>query len=168
MNNHKHRFSGTLLWFVVFSVMGLAPFSTAQAASIDTLSVSSVSFNIQVTNDGTYNFSGPVSPPVYLTMRGQFMSTYGMLDIALPLVTNPPAGGTYNGATGVYSLNWSDPFTVSTTVLVGGVPTSVTLNGTASVTLGGTVTPVPLPAAVWLLGSGLLGIVVAVRRKRFV
>ena len=212
MNNHKHRFPGVVLWFVVLSVMGFAPFSMAQAVSIDTLSVSSVAFNIQVTNDGTYNFSGPVSPPVYLTMgtyqdpivsgtnwkiystglfgkpvptgsvdsvmgtisvdfsslRGQFMSTYGMLDIALPLVTNPPAGGTYNGTTGVYSLNWSDPFTVTTTVLVGGVPTSVTLNGTASVTLGGMVTPVPLPAAVWLLGSGLLGIVAAVRRKRFV
>ena len=166
MNNHKHRFPGVVLWFVVLSVMGFAPFSMAQAVSIDTLSVSSVAFNIQVTNDGTYNFSGPVSPPVYLTMgtyqdpivsgtnwkiystglfgkpvptgsvdsvmgtisvdfsslRGQFMSTYGMLDIALPLVTNPPAGGTYNGTTGVYSLNWSDPFTVTTTVLVGGVP----------------------------------------------
>lgn len=214
MNNHKHRFPGALLWFVVFSVMSIAPFSLAQAASvaIDTLSVSSVSFNIQVTNDGTYNFSGPVSPPVYVTMgtyqdpivggtnwkiystslfgkpaptgsvdsalgtisvdfsslRGQFMSTYGMLDFALPLVTNPPAGGTYNGATGVYSLNWSDPFSVSTTVILAGVPTPITLSGTASVTLGGTVTTVPLPAAVWLLGSGLLGIVAAVRRKRFV
>ena len=33
-------------------------------------------------------------------------------------------------------------------------------------TFGGTATVVPVPAAVWLLGSGLLGLVGVARRKK--
>ncbi len=187
-------------------ILGSAPYSVAQAASvaIDTLSVNSVSLTVAITNDGTYNFSGPIVPPVDLTMgvyqdpivsgagwkiystnlfgspaptgtvdgvlgtinvdfsslRGQIMSNYGMLDFALWPLINPPSGGTYNGSTDVFSLNWSDPFSVSLT----GAPFPIT--GVATVSLGGTVTAVPLPAALWLLGSGLLGIATMIRRKR--
>ena len=99
----------------------------------------------------------------FSSLRGQVMTTsYGMIDIALAPLTNPPTGGTYNGTTGAFSLNWStSPFSISPP----NVPLPIT--GTASVTLRGTVTPVPLPAAVWLLGSGLLGVAAAVRRIRF-
>lgn len=96
----------------------------------------------------------------FSSLRGQFMSSYGMIDFALWPLINPPSGGTYNGTTDVFSLNWSDDFSVS----LAGAPSPIT--GTATVSLGGTVTPVPLPAAVWLMGSGLLGIAAAIRRKR--
>lgn len=100
----------------------------------------------------------------FSSLRGQVTTTaYGMIDFALAPLTNPPTGGSYNGTTGAFSLNWStSPFSIS-------LPNApFPISGTASVTLSGTVTPVPLPAAVWLLGSGLLGIVAAVKRKRFV
>jgi hypothetical protein len=207
MNNHSHRSLGAWLRLVVFSVMVFAPFSMAQAASvaIDTLSVSAASLSIHITNDGTYNFSGPVVPPVTLIMgtyqnpivsgtnwkiystslfgkpaptgtvdgalntinvdfsslRAQALVTgYGMIDVALWPLINPPTSGSYNGTTGAYTLNWSSAFSVNLT----GFPTPVT--GTATVTLSGVATPVPLPAAVWLLGSGLLGLVGVVRLKR--
>jgi len=97
----------------------------------------------------------------FSSLRGQVnVPTYGLLDFALWPLINPPSGGSYNGTTGVFSLNWSDSFSVS----LSGLPTPVT--GTATVMLGGTVTPVPLPAAVWLFGSGLVGIAAAVRRRR--
>jgi hypothetical protein len=76
-----------------------------------------------------------------------------------PLINPPSPTSTYNGTTGVFSLKWQDVFAVSLT----GFPAPVT--GTATVTLGGMATPVPLPAAVWLLGSGLLSMVGWARRR---
>jgi hypothetical protein len=95
----------------------------------------------------------------FSSLRGQFISTYGMLDFALWPLTTAPSSSSYTGGTGAYTLNWSDNFSISLT----GLPP---ITGVATVSLGGSVTPVPLPAAVWLLGSGLLGIAAATRRKR--
>jgi hypothetical protein len=82
------------------------------------------------------------------------------IDIELwPLINPPSPASTYDGTTGVYSLKWQDAFSIN----LAGFPTPVT--GTATVTLGGTVTAVPLPAAVWLLGSGLLGMAGWARRR---
>ena len=43
---------------------------------------------------------------------------------------------------------------------------SLTSCSTSTVELEGTVNPVPVPAALWLFGSGLLGLVGAMRKKR--
>ena len=83
---------------------------------------------------------------------------YGSLDTALYLSTNPPVGGTYNPGTGAFALTWTNPFSI----LVG----SNFINGTASVSLNGTATLVPVPAALWLLGSGLLGLAGIARRRK--
>lgn len=81
-----------------------------------------------------------------------------VLDVPLwPLIT-PPSGGTYDSGTNAYTLNWSNSFSV---MVDGYLPVS----GTASVSLAGSVTPVPVPAAVWLFSSGLLGLVGIARRK---
>jgi hypothetical protein len=64
--------------------------------------------------------------------------------------TSEHASGTWDPLTGSYSLSW----------------TSVTtLFDTTVWTLEGVATPVPVPAAVWLFGSGLLGLVGIARRK---
>lgn len=207
MENHTQSSLKAVLRLGAFFLMGLAPLSMAQAASvaIDTLSVDSASLSIAITGDGTYNFSTPVSPPATVTMgtyqdpivagidwkiyssplsgnpaptgsvdamlgtisvdfsslRGQAtLPTYGLLDLELWPLTTPPSSGTYNATTGQFSLNWSDPFSIS----LAGVPNPI--SGTVTVSLTGTVAPVPLPAALWLMGSGLLGLVGIVRRKQ--
>jgi hypothetical protein len=98
----------------------------------------------------------------FSSLRGQIMTTtYGMLDFALwPLINPPSPTSTYNGTTGEFALNWSDQFSIS----LAGLPYPIA--GTATVTLGGTVTPVPVPAALWLLGSGLIGLAGAARRHK--
>lgn len=75
-----------------------------------------------------------------------------------PVNTGPfvPAVGTYDTATHAYSLTW-------TSQISGGPFNSVIghwhLDGTI-------VRPVPLPGAVWLFGSGLLGLLGLARRRR--
>ena len=186
----------------------LAPFQALHAASvpIDTLSVDAVSLTIAITNDGTYNYSGPVAPPAVVTMgtyqdpivggtnwkiyttsafgkpapsgsvdgaagtidvdfssmRAQatitIFSTPHVLDAPLWPLILPPSGGTYNSGTNAFTLNWSNNFVE--------IVDGYTVSGTATVSLAGNVTPVPLPAAVWLFGSGLLGLVGIARRKK--
>jgi len=82
------------------------------------------------------------------------------LDMAVPVIINPPSSGIYNSGTGAYTLSWTNPFSL----LIGGK----TVIGNATIALSGKATLVPIPAALWLLGSGLLGLAgVARRRKTF-
>lgn len=197
------------IWFsvLVLAGIGFAQFSVAHAAPvpINVLSVDSITLKVEVTGDGTFNFSGPVVPPANLVMgtyqdpivsgpnwkiystnafgkpapsgsvdgalgtidvdfsslRGQISGTsFGMLDFELWPLVNPPSGGTYNGSTNKFTLDWSNAFSVDRS----GVPFPVT--GTASVSLAGTVSPIPIPAALWLFGSGFLGLVAVMRRRR--
>ncbi len=44
----------------------------------------------------------------------------------------------------------------------------IDMSGTVALELGGTVNVVPVPAAVWLFGSGLIGLAGLARRKKYV
>lgn len=79
----------------------------------------------------------------------------GTLDFSLWPVTQPPTGGTYDSATGAFSLSW-----------VADIIHNATKRGTFSIALSGTATVVPVPPAFWLFGSGLLGIIAVARRSR--
>jgi hypothetical protein len=70
-------------------------------------------------------------------------------------VTSAFATGAWDPVTGTYTLSWQ----------------SLTDSGpkagfTALIELSGTASPVPLPAAIWLFGSGLLGLFGISRRKK--
>lgn len=82
----------------------------------------------------------------------------GTVDFSLWPLTTPPSMGTYNSATGAYTLSWN------VNVVKQILNQNVTV-GTATVILGGTATVVPVPAAVWLFGSGLIGLVGVARRR---
>lgn len=74
--------------------------------------------------------------------------------------TSVLANGTWNPLTNAYALSWVTVVDSS----VGGpcMPT----NCTAEFVLEGTANAVPVPAAVWLFGSGLIGLVGVARRKK--
>jgi hypothetical protein len=88
------------------------------------------------------------------------------------------SGGTFCGPAGVgKTKNWS---TVSGTLSLSsggtglitavahpsGTNQTATFDLTSFTPVGGSPPPVPLPPAVWLLGSGLLGLVGTARRRR--
>jgi hypothetical protein len=92
---------------------------------------------------------------VTLPVSGQ-LSTFGfsMMPPGPPVM---PVNGTYDAASGAFMLDWSQGF--STTGTVDATGAAIDVSGTARLTLGGSVTTVPVPGAVWLLGSGLLGLI---------
>lgn len=75
-------------------------------------------------------------------------------------ITSPLASGTWNPVTGAYSLSW--------TTIVDNSVGGPCLPGhcVAQFTFVGTASPVPIPAAVWLLSSGLLGLLSVVRSRK--
>jgi len=74
---------------------------------------------------------------------------------------NAAVTGTYTASTGAYSMTWNS--------LISGGPfngNTGTWTLTGVVNGGSSPAPVPLPATVWLMGSGLLGLVGVARRKQ--
>lgn len=94
----------------------------------------------------------------FSSLRANATIGLNSLDMALWPITTPPSNGTYDSGTSTYTLTWSNPFTL----LIAGR----TIAGNATVSLNGTATLVPVPAALWLLGSGLLGLAGVARRRR--
>jgi hypothetical protein len=75
-------------------------------------------------------------------------------------ITSPLASGTWNPVSGAYTLSWTT--VVDNTVGGPCLPSHCV----AQFTLVGTASPVPIPAAVWLFSSGLLGLLSIVRRRK--
>lgn len=69
-------------------------------------------------------------------------------------ITTPNSSSTFDALTNAYTLGWNNNFNV--TAVIDGVSTPI--SGNVQVSLGGTLTPVPVPAALWLFGSGLIGL----------
>ena len=82
-----------------------------------------------------------------------WFADHGMFDQNL----GGTAVGLWNSATGDYQMAW--------TVALNG-PGHPALGSFVTWTVHGVASPVPVPAAVWLFGSGLLGLVGVARRKK--
>lgn len=102
----------------------------------------------------------------FSSLRGKYTfpisGSTATFDFPLWPLTKPVTSNSYNALTDAYTLSWDNSF--SRTITLGTF--SFPLNGTASVTLSGTVKPVPLPGAIWLLGSGIVGLGTFMRRKK--
>ena len=73
-------------------------------------------------------------------------------------------GSLNNSAITLYGMTGNGTTLAVQTYILG--TASVAANGTLTLTGNGTTSPVPLPAAVWLFGSGLLGLVGVSRRRK--
>ncbi len=94
-----------------------------------------------------------------------FFGNWGDVDIDFGTgkndgITSALATGTWNPVTGAYSMTWMS--TVANTVGGPCLPT----NCVAQFTFEGTASHVPIPAAIWLFGSGLLGLLGVARRRK--
>jgi hypothetical protein len=74
-------------------------------------------------------------------------------------ITSALANGIWNPATKAYTMSWIS--TVDSTVGGPCLPTQCT----AQFVFEGTASPVPLPAAFWLFGSGLMSVLLLARRR---
>ncbi len=101
---------------------------------------SSFRLNVNVTSPFTLSFDAPAWPVTLLN-----------------------SSSTFNALTDAYTLGWNNSFN-NLTAMIGGYSTSI--NGSVQVTLGGTLQPVPVPAALWLFGSGLIGLAAFACRRR--
>ena len=100
----------------------------------------------------------------FSSLRGDLGYAGNNYDFALwPLITTLDSG-TFNPANDAFTLGWSDNIVVD----LGSIFGSTTL-GTLDVSLSGNLTTVvPVPAAVWLFGSGLIALGGFARRKKYI
>ncbi|MEJ2687196.1 MAG: hypothetical protein P8124_08290 [Gammaproteobacteria bacterium] len=111
------------------SAYGGAPLSGTANAITGTLNLDLSSLYATVSYPGTLSYSGSIWSP-----------------------TSSIRQNAYDASTGAFTYGWEN----TSTATVNGIPTPVTYD----ITLhgSGTVSTVPVPAAVWLFGSGLLGL----------
>ena len=177
---------------VSFSLTGMSPISRSGAIGPITVEMGSYQDPIFTSNSsglgewkiysaGTAGAPPPPSGTVdavagtievdFSSLRGKFtiplFGSYAVFDLPLWPLTTPSTSNSYNASTDAYTLNWVNNF--SKTISLG--PISRTINGSASIMLSGTVVagpPVqqtPVPAAIWLFGSGMIGLGAMLRRK---
>lgn len=106
--------------------------------------------NNDVNNDGGFKQT--------LDFSGWTVSWNGIPAIPLPGVATITCSLADCALGGTYSLSFAILIPPSTLHNFGGVPYTLKLDGT--------VAAVPIPAAAWLFGTGLLGLAGAVRRKK--
>jgi len=100
------------------------------------------------------------------SLRGSIDLGDATLDFALWPITTPATSSSYDPLSQSFTLSWSGTVEYDLTTVLFGNETTTSGTATLDLTLGGTVTPVPAPAAVWLFGAGLAGIASLVRRRR--
>jgi hypothetical protein len=133
----------------------------------DPIAISHLTFSIFTSSGGTLNLPAPTAQTSASTMNANLQSLFaGVTSTAWSWVnTNPQmaslniggnASGTFNTTTNAFNISWTHAFT--------GVPFltsgNFSLQGTAQLAA------VPVPAAMWLFGSGLIGLVGVLRKMR--
>lgn len=146
------------------------PGSTFIGGAVDTLpySVGDVIGLNGSTTVGTLTFSSPVTNPVIaIWSLGQPSILSSFTFDATPTLEAGGPNSIYGGSSIVVNGNTVSGNEGNGVILFGGTYSSISWASTNENWYGFTVgTAVPVPAAVWLFGSGLLGLVGIARRKK--
>lgn len=129
------------------SVSGMAP-----SASVDTVSGDFSSIDLS-----SLRLSGTLTEDLTA-------STY-TFDTELWPINTQPTSSTYNHSTGDFSLTWAFSDLVMVDFTGPFAPGTQELSASFDLTISGNATVVPVPAAIWLLSSGLL-LLAGVARQR--
>ena len=140
------------------------------------VATSGVTGTATIYSTGIYGASAPsgyvatgISNPVNVNFSsfrlGVNLSTLlGSVSFDTPawIINNPNSSSTFDALTNAYTLGWNNNFSVNADINGASTP----ISGNVQVTLGGTLQPVPVPAALWLFGSGLIGLAAFACRRR--
>lgn len=141
----------------------------------DPITISHLTFSIFSSSGGPWNLSAPTAQTTDSTMTADLWSLFAGVtssgwswmntnSVMSSLNIGGTATGSFNQTTNAFDIAWTNPFnlTLTTLPIVGPIVLtsgSFSLQGTAQVAV------VPLPAAVWLFGSGLASLIPMIRRQ---
>lgn len=133
------------------------------------VTVGHLSFSLFTSSGGPLNLSAPTAQISGAAMTADLQSLFASVTSIgwTGLLTSPPspvttslnvggsAAGSFDASTNAFDISWTRPFA--------GVP--FLTSGTFSLQGTAQLAAVPLPAAAWLFGSGLIGLGSLARRK---
>ncbi len=141
----------------------------------DPITISHLTFSIFSSSGGALNLPAPTAQTTDSTMTADLRSLFAGVtssgwswmntnSVMSSLNIGGTATGSFNQTTNAFDIAWTNPFnlTLTTFPIVGPIVLtsgSFSLQGTAQVAA------VPLPAAVWLFGSGLASLIPMIRRQ---
>ena len=130
------------------------------------LGVSSTGFNLNIYSTDLYGNSAPTGTVDgstidvdFSSLRGELTYNSNIYDFELWPLTTTLDYGVYTPVGSTFNIGWTDNITIDLTSVLS---TSASLD----VNLQGYLTTVPVPAAVWLFGSGMIGLFGFAYRKR--
>lgn len=136
---------------------------------VNPITISHLTFSIFSSNGGALNLPAPTGQTSGATLTANLQSLFaGMTGTGwaglLTAPQTPPttsfniggiATGSFNESTNAFDVSWTRPFT--------GIP--YLTSGTFSLQGTAQLAAVPVPAAAWLFGSGMIGLAGLARRK---
>ena len=132
----------------------------------DPITISHLTFSIFTSSGGSLNLPAPTAEISGNTMTADLQSLFaGVTSTGWSWVNTNPlvaslniggnAAGLFNEITNAFDISWTRPFSGIPFLTSG----TFTLEGTAQLAA------VPLPAAAWLFGSGVIGLSAALRKR---
>ncbi|OQW34211.1 MAG: hypothetical protein A4E20_11730 [Nitrospira sp. SG-bin2] len=141
----------------------------------DPITISHLTFSIFSSSGGALNLPAPTAQTTDSTMTADLRSLFAGVTSSgwswmntnsamSSLNIGGTATGSFNQTSNAFDIAWTNPFNLTLTTLPVLGPIVLTsgnfsLQGTAQVA------PVPVPAAVWLFGSGLASLIPMIRRR---
>ncbi len=131
------------------------------------LNVSSSDFSLNIYSTDNYGASAPSGyvdgtaiNVDFSSLRGELSYNSNVYDFELWPLTTTLDYGTYTPGDSTFNIGWTDSLTIDLT-------SYFSTTASLDVNLQGYLTTVPVPAALWLFGSGLIALVGVSRRKNY-